>query len=206
MTTTPEPTAAGGMRLAIADPPYLGVAERFYGPGANGQTLVRGPKRAARGHAPSIIRTTEHPDAKDWDNPDRHRQLVNDIQRGYDGWAIALSRRSIPLYLDAAPPEPETHLCIWVKPTAFPGGNSRFIGAYEAVLVRPARRASPAPGLMVRDTLTATVERVGHIGAKPAAWTRWVLALMGYEPGDIVVDLFPGSGAVTATTAQGALL
>lgn len=39
-----------------------------------------------------------------------------------------------------------------------------------------------------------------HIRAgKPAAWTRWVLDALGYDPAvDEVHDLFPGSGAVTA--------
>lgn len=34
-------------------------------------------------------------------------------------------------------------------------------------------------------------------GAKPAGWTHWVLDALGYEPGDSVTDLFPGSGAVS---------
>lgn len=39
-----------------------------------------------------------------------------------------------------------------------------------------------------------------------AAWTTWVLDLLGYTPGeDTVDDLFPGSGAV-AHAIEGRLL
>jgi len=44
-------------------------------------------------------------------------------------------------------------------------------------------------------------------GAKPRAWTRWVLDMLGYDPDvDTVDDLFGGSGAVTAEINQGTLL
>ncbi len=35
------------------------------------------------------------------------------------------------------------------------------------------------------------------IGAKPAAFCRWVFDLLGARPGDHLDDLFPGSGGVT---------
>jgi hypothetical protein len=45
------------------------------------------------------------------------------------------------------------------------------------------------------------------MGAKPRAWTRWVLDMLGYDPeSDTVDDLFPGSGAVSNELAQGVLL
>ena len=34
------------------------------------------------------------------------------------------------------------------------------------------------------------------LGEKPAAFCRWVFELLGLEPGDELVDVFPGSGAV----------
>lgn len=52
---------------------------------------------------------------------------------------------------------------------------------------------------MVPDVLTAAVPRVGFRGAKPEAWTFWVLDALGYDPfEDEVTDLFPGSGLVSA--------
>lgn len=48
---------------------------------------------------------------------------------------------------------------------------------------------------------------IGFPGAKPAAWTRWVLDALGYDPEtDELVDLFPGSGSITAAATQGVLL
>lgn len=35
------------------------------------------------------------------------------------------------------------------------------------------------------------------IGAKPAAFCRWIFDLLGAQPGDTLDDLFPGSGAIT---------
>jgi hypothetical protein len=47
----------------------------------------------------------------------------------------------------------------------------------------------------------------GFAGRKPRQWTEWVLAMLGYCPThDTVDDLFRGSGAVSATLAQGRLL
>ena len=34
----------------------------------------------------------------------------------------------------------------------------------------------------------------GLVGAKPEAFCRWVLDLLGYVEGDEVVDVFPGTG------------
>jgi len=39
------------------------------------------------------------------------------------------------------------------------------------------------------------------IGTKPAAVCRWIFDLLGAQPGDILDDLFPGSGAVSRAWA-----
>ena len=60
-----------------------------------------------------------------------------------------------------------------------------------------ARRAdSIVCGVGPLDTLPGRV-----IGAKPAAVCRWIFELLGAGPGDILDDLFPGSGAVTRAWA-----
>ena len=46
------------------------------------------------------------------------------------------------------------------------------------------------------DTLPGRV-----IGAKPAPVCRWIFTLLGAAPGDILDDLFPGSGAVSRAWA-----
>ena len=37
----------------------------------------------------------------------------------------------------------------------------------------------------------------GRTGAKPEGFCRWMFAVLGMQPGDELVDLFPGTGAVT---------
>ena len=49
----------------------------------------------------------------------------------------------------------------------------------------------------MKDHLIANPKQNGFVGAKPEEWTKWVLNAMGYQKGDIVDDLFVGSGAVT---------
>lgn len=49
------------------------------------------------------------------------------------------------------------------------------------------------------DVLIEPAPRRGFIGAKPDAWTRWVLASLCFDARqDDVVDLFHGSGSVSA--------
>jgi hypothetical protein len=64
-------------------------------------------------------------------------------------------------------------------------------------LVTGQRRAdSLVCGVGLLDTLPGRV-----IGAKPAAVCRWIFTLLGAAPGDILDDLFPGSGAVSRAWA-----
>lgn len=63
------------MRFAIADPPYLGRASRWYGDG--------------RGHGGGRGRADFHPEANKWDDPAAHVRLIEDVNARFDGWAIA---------------------------------------------------------------------------------------------------------------------
>lgn len=189
------------LRYAVADPPYLGRGQRHYGPGSNGRPAWRsGPVDRARGWVPGVSRTTEHPDAARWDDPATHAELVADLAARYDGWAVALAADSLPTYLAAAPTG--ARVAVWHR-TRPPPGGSRIITAWEPVLlfVPPPRRGRNT-GPSVTDVLTAAPPNSGHTGAKPRAWTRWVLDLLGVTDGDTIEDLFPGSGAVTAEIAQ----
>ncbi|WPM94395.1 hypothetical protein VG1_CDS0071 [Arthrobacter phage Cupello] len=174
--------------MAIADPPYLGRASRWYGPGG-------------RGSGGGQHRADEHEGAAEWDNPRRHLELLRELQRDYHAWAVALAPDSLPLYLSAVP---FARVLVWHKRNAVPSG-ARVRGCWEPVLVWTPRRAYGS-GLPVNDVLDAPAPGGGFAGAKPAAWTRWVLEAMGYTPGfDSVADLFGGSGRVAEELAQGVL-
>ena len=191
------------MILAIADPPYPpSVSIRFDLAGGAGRRVER--SRARRYYGDGTRCATEkpadfHPDAAEWDAPARHRQLVRDLMDMADGWAIATTPDGLAAYGELPV---GVRLLAWVKPNNPPSGH-RVRPMWETVIAYqpPARRARGGSLLTVPDVLTCPSERRGFPGAKPAAWTHWVLAVLGHQPGDTVLDLFPGSGAVTAAVA-----
>lgn len=182
------------MRLAIADPPYLGRADRWYGDGrGSGRTRAdAGGYRGRNGRKPD-----HHPEAKVWDDPAAHVALVERLAAEFDGWAVAGHATSARVLLAAAPPSAQ--LAIWHRPNAVPGG-ARVVNTWEPVLLSvPKARRDRSTGMRTRDLLTAPVRRQGFLGSKPPEWTRWVLDMLGYDPDtDELVDVFEGSGAVAA--------
>jgi hypothetical protein len=79
--------------------------------------------------------------------------------------------------------------------------GQRIIWAWEPVIFRTLRTREP--GTRVRDTLTANATRMlGLPGAKPPAFNRWVLDLLGWEDGDVIDDLFPGTQGMDAQARQ----
>jgi hypothetical protein len=94
----------------------------------------------------------------------------------------------------------------WVKPFCAFKANVRVAYAWEPILFRPARMSSRTGASPTRDYLaeSMTMSR-GLVGAKPEAFCRWVLDLLGYLDGDELVDLFPGTGIMGRVAAQGRL-
>jgi len=160
------------LRLAYADPPYLGMGAKMYGP--------------------------LHPEAARWDDPAAHLDLVARLTDEYDGWALSCNPRDLRWLLPGCPED--TRVAAWVKtyhqirPT-----TTQF--AWEPVIFHGGRK-NPKRSPMVRDWWMGTATRMrGTPGAKPEAFCRWVLDLLGYESGDIVDDLFPGSGVMADVLA-----
>lgn len=187
------------MKLAIADPPYLGRAAFTYGPGADLSGYGKGPTHSKRPR-----QTTTHPDAAEWDDPGTHRRLVRHLQLDYNGWAIAMNAGNLSDYLQWVPRD--IRICSWHKPRSVPTG-SRITPSWEPVLVYvPKERRNRIKGQVITDTHLAPDPHT-FAGAKPSSWTRWVLDMLGYDPEtDTVDDLFGGSGAVSAEIAQGVIL
>ncbi len=159
------------VRLAIADPPYLGRAGLWYGGKGRSKQGTAG-RAAGRG----CLAREYHPDAHEWDDPAKHIALMVTMRDEYDGWVMACSGKTLAPLL----------------------GVAATLGARLAIW------HVTGTGHRVPDLLSAPHPVSGFVGAKPDQWTRWVLDLMGYQPGDEVDDLFPGSGAVTR--AMGVLL
>lgn len=163
------------MRFAYADPPYLGVAERYYG--------------------------QHHPDAAAYDDPETHRDLLGRLNDEFpDGWAYSLSSVSLKTILPMAPED--VRVMAWVKPFHAwrKGINPSY--AWEPVLVRGGRsRDLDADPTRLRvgykDWVSANITLQKDLaGAKPRGFCFWLFEVLNALPGDELVDVFPGTGIV----------
>jgi hypothetical protein len=129
-----------------------------------------------------------------------HAALAEQL-RTYDGWALSTSASAL---LDVWQLVPEARCAAWLKTFAV-NGWSRVRWSWEPVLfvtdrrgLRPGERSVVRDGLVSAPTIDKWQEVEGKGGgAKPRAFVTWMLALIDYQPGDVLDDLFPGSGAVT---------
>jgi hypothetical protein len=171
------------MRFAYADPPYLGQARHY----------------------------PQHPDSAIWDKEQAHADLIAQLVAEYpDGWALSCSTPSLRVLLPICPAD--IRIGAWVKPFhAFKRGV-RPAYAWEPMLYRGGRNTGHQPpekggtATTPRDWIAENITlRRGLVGAKPEAVCRWVLDLLGYQPGDRLDDLFPGSDAMARVLAQDVL-
>ena len=155
------------MRFAYADPPYLGCGHLY---------------------------AAHHVAARDWDNPERHRALVAQLELEYpDGWAMSLSTPSLRTILPMCPDD--CRVSAWVKPFAVFKPNVGVAYAWEPIIWRGGRKRTRDQDT-VRDWHSAniTLQR-GLTGAKPLSFCEWIMDMLNVEEGDEVVDMFPGTGA-----------
>ena len=158
------------MRVAYADPPYLGCGAKHYG--------------------------AKHPEAAKWDSLDAHKELISSLAV-YDAWALSLHSPSLRVILPLCPED--ARVAAWVKPFASfkPGVNPGY--CWEPLIFRGARKRSRSEPT-IRDFVSANITmRKGLAGAKPAIVCEWLFNLLGLRPEDEFVDLFPGTGIVTET-------
>ena len=162
------------MKIAYADPPYPGQAKRHYS------------------NDPSGISPAEVD----------HAALIAALEREYpDGWALSTSSSSLQVVLALCPPD--VRVSPWVKTFApfKPGVNPAF--HWEAVIWKGGRTKRPRTEPTVRDWFAGPAPiRTGTHGAKSEAFAFWLFALLGMQPGDILVDKYPGSRAVSRAWAR----
>ena len=83
-----------------------------------------------------------------------------------------------------------------MKPFAAFKVNVNPAYAWEPVIWRGGRKRGRDHDT-TRDWIAKEITlKRGLVGAKPPAFCRWVLDLLGYEDGDAVDDLFPGTGVM----------
>lgn len=157
------------MKFAYADPPYLGLAKKFYG--------------------------RLHPEAAVYDTLEGHRALIERLVDEFpDGWAYSCTSGNLQAILPVCPAG--VRVAAWTKPFASykPGVNPAY--AWEPVIFMGGRKRGRDQET-TRDfcAVPITLKR-GFQGAKPRDFCFWLFDLLGMEPGDEFHDLFPGSGAV----------
>ncbi len=176
------------MKFAYADPPYLGCC-KLYGHDHRG--------------IPNPVQARFEPVC--WDELGAHRDLIAGLSTHYpDGWAMSASSVSLRSVLPLCPPD--IRIAAWVKPFAAFKRNVRNAYTWEPVLIYGGRRSSKDGAPVTRDHLTteepeaireSITMKKGLTGAKPAAVNEWILKMLGFKPGDTLIDLFPGTGGMS---------
>lgn len=165
-----EVTLHVSIRVAYADPPYIGRAGYY-------------------------------PEKTEVD----HRELVARLANEFpDGWALSCTSTSLRFLLPLCPED--VRVLAWVKPFAAYKAGVNPAYAWEPVIARGCRRSDRKRSReepTIRDWMcaSATLKR-GLVGAKPEAFSWWLFRALGLQPGDELVDLFPGTGAVTRAWEQ----
>jgi len=160
------------MRFAYADPPYLGNGKRRYKP--------------------------FHDNSDQYDHKQAHLDLVAKLVDEYaDGWALSCNPKDLQWLLPAMPSD--VRVCAWTKTFHQIRVNVSVQYAWEPVILRGGRdQRHRRP--MTRDWCSGTIAmRKGLPGAKPTYFFQWVIAMLGYEEGDTIDDLFPGTYGLQET-------
>ncbi len=178
------------MIFAYADPPYIGQAKRHYS------------------HDPQCAEVD-------------HYALIHGLYRGFpDGWALSCSSPSLAEILaicdayvsqsiiDGAEVR-MPRVAAWVKPFCCFKKGVRPAYAWEPVIFFGGRNSKPPVPEKGGECITPkdfhiapiTME-TGLVGAKPESFCRWILDLLGFQCGDQLVDLYPGTGVMGRVLSQ----
>lgn len=155
------------LRLAYADPPYPGKARCYYG---------------------------QHPD---FGGEVDHSALIARLST-YDGWALSTSAAALPAVLASCPPG--VRVAAWFRGER-PTRSVWPLSAWEPVIYWGGRQEPSGVDARRVDALIhharpRTTDPLRVVGAKPAAFARWMFDLLGALPGDALDDLFPGSRGI----------
>lgn len=83
------------------------------------------------------------------------------------------------------------------EPVIFVGGRNPNKGHAAAIPEKGGKQTTPKDFIVEPITL-----RKGLVGAKPEKVCRWILDLLNVQPGDEVVDLYPGTGVMGRVAAE----
>ena len=144
-----------------------------------------------------------------------HVELLQRLDRDYDGWILHASAPSLPTVLHIAEEYGvgPYRVMPWVKPFAAFKRNVSVAYAWEPVLVKAARKPVVTKEVVMRDWRMAEdgdphlpdwiaesiTMKKGLTGAKPVKVIEWLFHVVGAEREDELVDLYPGTGIVGET-------
>lgn len=175
---TERPAPERELELAYADPPYPGLARRYY-----------------EGH-------------RDYAGEVDHDELIERLVTGYpDGWALSTNSRSLAWLLRRPGMPSDVEVASWTR-GARPNRSALPLQTWEPVIYRAGRQEPPQgddptqrlDALVYTSRVRATdPNRV--TGAKPAAFAWWLFDLLGALPGDRLDDLYPGSHGIARAWA-----
>lgn len=129
-----------------------------------------------------------------------HAELVATLVRDFpDGWALSTASTTLAQVLELCPKG--VRIGAWVKPFAVFKPNVNPAYAWEPVIFMGGRKRTRQEPT-VRDWHSANITlKKGLCGAKPPTFNQWILDILGYRQGDEIVDLYPGTGGMSAALA-----
>lgn len=132
---------------------------------------------------------------KDYGGEVDHAKLVAQLEI-YDGWLLHTNSVSLKAILPLVPDD--ARIMAWVKTFAAFKRNVPVAYAWEPVIVKACRKPVVRGHVVMRDWISEpiTLQR-GLVGVKPKAVCMWAFEVLGMNRDDELVDLFPGTGAVT---------
>jgi len=156
-------------QIGYADPPYINCAHLY----------------------------KDHPD---YGGEVDHAALLDRLESEFDGWVLHAA--ATPASIATLAPLVEktgARWMSWVKGFAAFKRNVSVAYAWEPVIVKPARKPVVSKRIVMRDWIECPITlKRGLTGAKPEKVCHWAFEMVGARPDDDLIDLFPGTGAVSA--------
>ena len=125
-----------------------------------------------------------------------HRELIERLERDYDGWVLHTSSVALPQIAALLPPA--ARIMAWTKGFAAFKRNVSVAYAWEPVIMKAARKPVVSKRMIYRDWIECPITlKRGLCGAKPEKVCHWAFEVVGALPDDELIDLYPGTGAVS---------
>lgn len=135
-------------------------------------------------------------DQSDYDGEVDHKALIFKLYAEFDGFIYHTASTSLPQILPWF--GGDVRVMAWVKPFAAFKRNVSVAYAWEPVIIKPVRKPVVSHRIVMRDWISQSITlKKGLVGVKPEAVCRWAFEMVGAEPDDDLIDLYPGSGAVS---------